>query len=76
MKKTKMVFGKPEIRFVKFDLSDVITTSGGMTAGGENTESGYTGGIGFGGLGGNMSKGTNNTESGYSTGFGFGDPLQ
>ena len=44
---------KPEIEFIEFGTADVITTSGGMDAEGENTDSGYGGIIGgIGGFGG------------------------
>ena len=34
---------KPEMEFVEFLTADVITTSGGMNAKGENQDSGYSG---------------------------------
>ena len=60
MKENKML--EPEIEFVKFLTSDVITTSGG---GQQNPPAKDP-----------MKNGGNDTDDGYHTGFDFDDPLQ
>ena len=60
MKENMMI--EPEIEFVKFLTSDVITTSGG---GQENPPAKDP-----------MKNGGSNDDDGYHTGFDFDDPLQ